>query len=268
MKKGVGALVIALAVTGLVAKMSPKPAGETEPGDEPARASEREERAGTSSPQPVRRLPAGESAKAAPATAPATAPSRVRELADHLREINACYQKSCDYPDTYPHDYENGVGQALKKTLRQLRDIVREEKLESEELASLAREFLANSDGHVKEAALDLMSTQPPSSANRDSLLNDVIGDHDANLIAHGLLELRRYDGAADQAKIQQALADSMETGAPYVAMAVAEGIAPFLSDSSVPTYRQVAKNLSAGSVVRNNLEASLDEYRRHKSGG
>lgn len=47
----------------------------------------------------------------------------------------------------------------------------------------LARESLENSDGHVKEAALDLIATQPTSSENLESVLNNVIVDSDPELI-------------------------------------------------------------------------------------
>jgi DNA-binding phage protein len=183
-----------------------------------------------------------------------------------IQRLRACYEGECGYARTYPRDYDFAVGRDLKKALFGLQDLVEREGVVNEEIARLARENLANEDGHVKEAALHLLATQAPSPENLQSILRDVLQENDAALIAHAMLELQRYKSPIDLTSIREALAQAMLTGAPFVSEAVSKSIVSFIDNESYPYFFEIATQISPGSVVKTNLQFSLMEFRRRNS--
>ena len=135
-------------------------------------------------------------------------------------------------------------------------------------LSDTARHFLRNDDGHVKEGALRLLATQPPSPESLNAILNDIIGDTDAQLIEPALRELRKYPSPSDRALIEQRLAASLLTGSPFVAEAISENLGPFINNSSLATFQDAAAQASEGSRIRSNLRAQLADYEKRQSGG
>ena len=205
-----------------------------------------------------------------PANAPtaiAPAPTSVAEYESRIANAAACYaSESCDYPKTYPREYSNNVSLSLKRELLAFANFAEARRARSRDIADSARAQLAVPDGHVKEAALRLLATQDPAPENRDAILSDVIGYHDANLIPQALLELRRYD-LAGSPSVHDALIDSIMTGAPFVAGAVADGIGPFINEASYPRYADALSRLEPGTRSHAALEAALEQYRLSRTG-
>ena len=139
---------------------------------------------------------------------------------------------------------------------------------QSGELTSVARHFLSNPDGHVKEAALHLMASQEPDLKNLDTLLKEVIQYHDARLIPIALLELTRYLGQGQDQKIHQGLTQAMLQGAPFVSLEIAKGIAPFLSSGSLSTYEMALQHLGPTSRTKWHLKITLEEFEKRQSAG
>lgn len=188
-------------------------------------------------------------------------PSRqsVREFREALIEIKNCYDLDCDFPKDDARSYSFAVGRKLKETLTEMTAWVLSEKLEDREVDEIAREYVASEDGHVQEAALRLMSTQPPSLENLLAILQNIIQiGYDSRLIPPTLKELQRYTDRQDRERIHQALGEAMLTGAPFVAAEVSVGIAPFINDWSISFFRDLAQQLPEDSVYRRNLEAAL----------
>jgi hypothetical protein len=182
----------------------------------------------------------------------------LRDFLQRLEQLNTCYNGACDYPRTDPRSYEFAVGQELRRSIFQMAEWVRGEALELSEISQAAREFMGSDDGHVQAAALDLLSTQPISNENLQAILQKILQGYDAQLIEHALLELRRYSAPNDRQQIDQALADALLTGAPFVAREVASHIASFISDRNTVFFRQIAVQLPDQSFYRIQLEAAL----------
>ena len=179
-----------------------------------------------------------------------------------LKRLRSCETEQCSYPQTDPRSYDFALGKDIKKTLFRFAEWVRSRALESRGVSETAREFLAFEDGHVQAAALDLMSTQPPSLENRDAILKSVIEGYDSELIEQAMLELERYTSASDRDVINQALGRALTTGAPFVARAIVNHISPFVDARSFRLFQDVLAHLPPESIYFEKLEASLSAFR------
>lgn len=199
---------------------------------------------------------------------PTLKPDGLAEHREKLAALNDCLKRACPgVPNTTPREYDFEIGARMKETLLSLSDLAQEKGLRGDDLSGIAREGLENPDGHVKEAALHLMSTQDPSPANRDAILAHVIADYDGTLIEHGMLELMRVDPGGSPAT-HSALAESMAHGAPFVAQAVADGIGPFINEATYAHYERQLAQLDRASQVHRSLDAALRDYRLRTTGG
>jgi hypothetical protein len=184
-----------------------------------------------------------------------------------LHSLEACVDGGCDFPQTDPRSYGFALGRALQGELFKLADWCRQQGITDREIGETAVHFLQSENGHVQEAALDLMSTQPPRAENLQTILNNVIGGYDSRLIEFALLELERYDSPSDRAVIDEALAEALLTGAPFVAREISGHLADFIDDQSYSYFSTILDRLPENSVYRTQLEASLSDFRRRKSG-
>ena len=196
------------------------------------------------------------------------AEDRTPKAAEELARLKTCYDVDCGYSRRYPMDYEYAVGRDIKKVLSSFAMQVANDGLKSGAIAAIAREFLANDDGHVKEAALHLMATQSASEENLQALLEHVVAGIDATLIEHAMLELRRYSREDHLKMIHVALADAMVTGTPFVSEAVSQNIGLFINHDSLAFFRALTRQISPDSRVSDHLRASLEDFSKRQSGG
>src|SRR5665213_483538 len=188
-------------------------------------------------------------------------PRNIAEFRIELKRINMCYAGDCNYPKTDARSYELAVGQDLKKMLFQMAEWVRSEGIAHPEISEIARRYVSSEDGFVQAAALDLLSTQGPNGDNLEAILTNVVAGYDSELIEHAMLELERYTSRTDLDKIDQALAQTLTTCAPFVAREVSTHIAPFVNERSYMFFQDVVAHLPLNSASRANLETSLAEY-------
>lgn len=185
-------------------------------------------------------------------------------LPDQLEQLNDCYLVRCAYPDSDRKTYEFAVGRDIQKRLLQLAEQLRTDEHTNEQdnrgVSALAVGFLANSDGHVQEGALDVLASLPTSPEALTAILKNVIEGYDAELIEQGMAELERYQDEVDLVRIHQTLAQGMITGAPFTAREISAHISPFVTMRSVRFYRDLLGQLSVESVVYANLKAAVSE--------
>lgn len=215
--------------------------------------------------------PQATASTSAPTQAPAASmPQSAVKAEDRLQQLEDCYQTEgqCGFDLSDPKAEHFAIGQEIKKELLKIQFQAQKYKLQSPEFAEIARHHLKNPDGHVKAAALHLMSTQEISAENLDSILNEIILYHDAHLIQHAMLELTRYLGQAYDQKIHHGLSRALAQGAPFVSLEIAKGLQPFINSASFGIYSHLMTQLGAGSKTRSLLKVSLEEFERRQSAG
>lgn len=186
---------------------------------------------------------------------------KIEKKIDKLNDIVSCYQKDCDFANTDSREYGLSVGQALKTEMMDLYEDVLKNEFESSEISMIANKLMAIEDGHVKEAAILLLSTQPPSQENLTSLIDNVIDYHDPNLIGLTLIELEKYDDEKYKIQIRDSFMKNFREGSLLVKEALAKGLYRFVSEDTRGQFQDILNNLPKNSRVRNNLKSSLDRF-------
>ncbi len=187
----------------------------------------------------------------------------IQEIKSNLVQHNRCYTEDCSTEEVHPRTAYHEAGQKIKAELIRLRDYVKQQNITDGEVSEIALEALENSDGHVQEVALGLLSTQPTAPENLEAILEKIVRGYDAELIAQALNELQRYNSAADEQRIRAVLAEEMLHGAPFVGQAIAKNISMFLNRDSVSFFESVIEKIVPGSIIYDSLRASIREYRR-----
>ncbi len=190
------------------------------------------------------------------------------EMASELQDLNKCYTHDCGNEKADARTEYFNLGQKIRQKLLQIQSVVEVDKVEEPHISKMAREFIENSDGHVQEAALDLMSTQEPSAENLQAILDHIIKGSDPELIHQALLELRRYPSVVDQETIRQTLAQVLLTGAPFVAQALAEKSELFINSQNIEFFEKLITQFDPQSLISVSLQSSLKEYRRKSTAG
>lgn len=185
-----------------------------------------------------------------------------------LKKLDRCYHTEglCGFEQKDPKSEYFAIGQQIKKELLKIQYQVSNENQQSGEIRDLALHYLKSPDGHVKEAALHLLATQPVSEQGLEALLNDILAFHDASLIAPAMLELTRYLNQGSDERIHDALITALLTGSPLVSEQVAKNISPFISAQSLEQYQKLLEKMSLGSVTYQNLKASLQEFTKKQT--
>jgi len=187
----------------------------------------------------------------------------IHDLFNEVRQLKTCYTDECHLEKSDPRTEYYNLGQKIRLKLLDILEIISANKLIDTNISIFAREFIGSSDGHIQEVALDLMSTQPISRDNLESILNYIINGNDSELIEQGLLELRRYRSQEELEIIQRSLANAMIYGAPFVAQTIAQYSYLFIDNQNFDYFDLIIKQVDPESIVGSNLKTALQDFRR-----
>jgi hypothetical protein len=190
-----------------------------------------------------------------------------KTLKQRLYDLQHCNKTdTCPVDNSDPRASDLLLGQQITDKLTQYTELHLENDYFDEEAAEMARDFINNPDGFVQEAALDLMSAMPPSPENAQALLDMLSDSYDAKIMNQAMKELERYPEYTQQ--IDQLFAQSLQTGSFYVAQEIALNILPYLNDSNLQTYIDIANKLPQNSKRADALWSNIKEYQLRQTGG
>ena len=191
------------------------------------------------------------------------------DFQQNIMALLKCYEKeTCNYPKNDPREYKLTVGQEIKKALkRPFKKVIRGEQIDTKFWTKIAITSLSIPDGHVKEAALDLLSTQEPNPSAFEKIISEVIKYHDPLLIEQALAELQKYKEPKYQKRIYETLSQVLSTGSVLVKKEVAENIGPFLNKDSLPYFQNSLQKMNPRSSTRTVLYKILQDYSRQQTG-
>jgi len=185
----------------------------------------------------------------------------VKQRALRLSEIKSCYTQKCDFASNDSREYDLTVGNSLKKELFDLYEETLKNEISDQRITDIGIEYLRVSNGHVKEAALLVLSTQEPSQEALNAITENVLDYHDANLVGLALMELEKYRSTDYQVVIRESFIKNFNNGSLMVKEALAKGIYKFVNANNREDYGEILNSLPHNSQVRKNLKASLDRY-------
>lgn len=211
--------------------------------------------------------PSATTSAATVATVPA--PSDLNEAMETLRNLKKCYDsRDCAFPQNDPREYEIALGETLRPLIRRIGEENPEDPAAKRDIQALAREFLQTGDGSVQDAALDVLGRYPPSEENLEALRTGLRDTPDALLASKSLNEFQRYIGTPMEGSMQAFLADWIQTGGHFTAQEVAEGILPFINETSYRGYAQALTKIPQTTASAKALAAAMSEYAKLRAGG
>lgn len=196
-----------------------------------------------------------------------------RELADEvvIAEIESlihCYeQDNCQIPQNEPRAHFFIVGQKITDAVRILIKKSDPSVLNAE-YVELAQELIQFENDQVKEAALDLMASQPPIDSNVNAIVGGMQQSHDASLYQQIIVEFQRYPDPGQQQQITDFMMETIKTGGHYASRTVAKSVLPLMNEQNVEAYQTLQDELPKDSQRYQFLNQTLLEYNRIKSGG
>lgn len=219
---------------------------------------------------PATRAPASKPATPLPLVkAPAAPPAAPGGQLEALRETKACLEsEKCDFPQHDPRSYSFAVGRRIAEQLSELGNAYANDPSLESEVAEAAREFMLVPDGFVQEQAMLLMGRLPPSSANVEAMLTGLANSPDPLLVEQAMKEWERYLGTADEARIQDFLADFIAHGGQFSSEKASELILSFLNERSLPTFEEKLAAMIPESTPARHLRAALNQYKLQRQGG
>ncbi len=192
------------------------------------------------------------------------------DLFKELEKLKACSKgiSDCNLPQSDPRIAELELGQRIAKTIDSITLISQASTEDISQYHEVAQEFVKHPDGHVQEAALELMATLQPNPDNVTALLDGLSNTHDAAIYRMSIMEFSRHDDPQLKTQIDTLLINTLKTGGHFAAQEVAKDILPLLTKDNVEQYRKVATELPANSAKAKALKANLEEFDMQRSGG
>lgn len=186
------------------------------------------------------------------------------QIQREIQSLKDCYSKKCNFSDQDPRMHDLALGQAIKEKLYQIKSQALNEK-SNPKYSKIARDFLKIEDGHVKEAALALLSTQPISKENFQAIVQNVLKYHDDALIEDAMIELERYQKLGNQEEITNAFTESFQTASPMIKEKIAKGIFPFINEDNFNKYSEMTQNQNWNAKSVKILRSNLRRFERER---
>lgn len=186
-----------------------------------------------------------------------------------LRFLNSCYNAAdCGYQDQDPRQVDYQIGQEISGELHDLMARWKNSEITETELEQAALDSLKNPDGHVQQAALDLLAQLPPSAEHFEAIIEITADNYDAMIVEQVMDELYRYMPQGYGAQIDQTFTKLITNGAPYASQTAAQNILPFLNPENISTYKDTLNSLPANTKKAKLLKGAIEEFELQQSGG
>ena len=183
-----------------------------------------------------------------------------------ITKLEKCFKTySCDFPNNDSKEYDLLIGQEIKNKILTLQNDVEKYSLIDPEISIIARNHLLSNDGHIKEASMRLLISQPTSEKNLNSILNNAINHHDSMIAEMAMNELSRYHNSKFSRIIDDYLQENLITGGHYTGQIIAKLLTPFLNEENINKYKGILIKLSPYSLKSKYLKSSIEDYSRSK---
>ncbi|MDD0853743.1 hypothetical protein HBN50_11585 [Halobacteriovorax sp. GB3] len=186
----------------------------------------------------------------------------VAKISLRLEMLEQCYNEQvCGFDQSDSRSYALAVGSAISKELNEIYDKIQEGELVDSRYEDLANHYLKIPDGHVKEEALNILSTQPPSQKSFETIVDYALLYHDDALIEQSMTELLKYKETHEN-EIMNSFSKVLSTSSPMVREKLGSHIFPFLNERTYDQFITFSTRLPKGSKTQIALKAAIRKYR------
>lgn len=179
--------------------------------------------------------------------------------------------ENCSYPNNDPREYSLEVHQDLAHQIKIASVSWKKNwsKFSSSEQDEVMNLFSLES-GYTKENMLTFLnSLETPDAANYyDVVVDNVLKNHNANLIDDTVNYLKKIRNGSNENKIASDVAETIKSGSPFVSEALSKHSTSFITQQTEETFKTLSKSLPKNSSESLNIEAALIEFDMVSTGG
>ena len=186
-----------------------------------------------------------------------------------LKNAEECIlSKKCDFPNTDPRSYNLAAYKNLAFEITHRRNSVL--KNWNEDFKNDFKRYFKYHDGFVKQAALEtiLKLDYRDSIEFVDSVVEDIILDHNTQLMDPTLDYIQNLQDPSQRLKVESAWLEAMLNGSPNKSEALAQYSHHLINAGSFNRFKKLLDKLPKGSPERTHLESSLREFEMTQTGG
>lgn len=186
-----------------------------------------------------------------------------------LKTAEECIlSKKCDLPNTDPRSYNLAAYKNLAFEITHKRDFILQNW--NENFENDFKRYLKYHDGFVKQSALETILKLDPKDSMKfiDSIAEDIILDHNTQLMDLTLDYIQKLQDHSQRLKLENAWLEAMLNGSPNKSEALAEYSHHLINEGSFNRFKKILDKLPKGSPERTHLESSLREFEMAQAGG
>ncbi len=194
--------------------------------------------------------------------------SQLKYAVKELVRLEKCYQlQNCDFDQSTPTKYEQALQAELVSHMQAFADADNVLRFPNE-AQIVARHFLKFPNDDIKENALKILEQSPTSTENCRAVISALEESASSTLYTQGLGLLKSYVGTPEQRLVDAFVIKTVESGPIYPAREVARRALSFMSESNLPEFERLMKDMSPRSLTYRYLKSNHDEYMRMQKGG
>lgn len=197
-------------------------------------------------------------------------PEEVESLVTQLEELEQCAKGvvDCALPQADPRSAELELALRLARTIDELTQLSQAGVGDPQAYDPIAQRYVQHSDGHVQEAALELMATLPPHPQQVTALLAGLQNTHDAGIYRMALLEFERHPEPTIRRRIDAFLMETLRTGGHFASQEVASRLLPLLDENNIDAYRELAAELPQDTRKGQDLRLAIERFEHSRHSG
>ena len=170
------------------------------------------------------------------------------------------YKQSSIQSDNDPYQEEHLKSKELAKKLDEIYQNALRDPKDKEDISEIGRKYIQIDNSFVKKAALNLLSTQPASEANLQSIMTGIIDYHDGYLVDQALVEFEKYKNDSQSLdQIHQGFLKNLEFGSLFIRKRIANSLIKFKIGNYKEDYRQLLARKNFPPSIRRLIENAIN---------
>jgi len=183
------------------------------------------------------------------------------------KELKECFLRgNCTFSDEDPRARHFATVDRIKEELKYVKDKVNQDEGYHNWGSAIAREFFMLHSDHIKEISLSILSNIDPASSTLEVLIEGLKNSSNPQIYALALVELQKYSGSQDIAKITTFLNDVLLRGRFFASRKVAQNLLPLIKPSNIKVFQETLNKINKRSLKWKYLKNTIDEYHRIKN--
>jgi hypothetical protein len=161
------------------------------------------------------------------------------------QQLESCYQENCDFSSEDPRAYDLAVQKAQSGTLLAVVKQLYSTQQVSAEASALAIKVMKSESPFVQQRALEILSTQPPSSQALQVVISEGLTSTSPKVVSMSMDELLKYVGTSLEPLAHEQISKALRISDRITVGHMLSRLDPFIHKLSYATYEGLQGHLA-----------------------